>query len=164
MISMSVLKGWITDTLSADTAFTAQCVASVGSALNFYRGTPMNKVVEVVPFFTAYTDESNKDFYNGGDFSRQWNVPCALAIDSQDITEMPVAPITVGVTTVYELTDKAELLADAAVEVLRLKAMNCGINGENVILLSARIVVSQIGEADDVQANIFLVFGLENHV
>ena len=98
------------------------------------------------------------------EYPKNWNVPCALAINGVGSDDMPVAPVTDGTSSVYELTDDAELLALTAVEILRKKAARCGINGENVILMSARVIVSQIGEADDVQANIFLVFGLGNHI
>lgn len=164
MITMGILKKWITDTLSSDASFSALCVATVGSSLNFYRGTPYNKVVETTPFFTAFSDESDLTFFNGGEYPNTWSVPCALAIDSLDTDEMPILPVVDGVTSVYELTDKVELLAYNAVEVLRNKARSCGINGENVIILRVNILVSQIGEADDVQANIMLTFGLENHI
>jgi len=164
MITMGILKKWVTDTLSANATYSALCVATVGSALNYYRGTPMNKVVEALPFFTAFTDESNQDFNSGMEYPKNWSVPCALAITSVDTNAMPIASVTDGSTVVYELTDDAELLAAEAIEILRKQASSCGINGENVILLSARVIVSQIGEADDIQANIFLTFGLENHI
>ena len=164
MITMGILKKWVNDTLSADATFSALCTATVDSPLNYYRGTPINKVVETLPFFTSFTDEANLDFNSGMEYPKNWSVPCALAIKGVDSDEMPVAPVTDGTSEVYELTDDAELLALTAVEILRKKAVQCGINGENVILMSARVIVSQIGEADDVQANIFLVFGLGNYI
>jgi hypothetical protein len=155
---MGQLKKWATDTLSADATYTALCIATVGEALNFYRSSPVDTVEESLPFFTAFTDEATQDFTGATDFNRTWNVPFALGISANERAEMD------GVVKTWKSTDDAEILAVNAIEVLRKEAKSCGIYGEDVIILNTRLIVTEIGEADDIQANIFLTFGELNHI
>jgi len=162
MLTMGQIAKWVTDTLKADTVFTALCVTQVGSALNFYRHTPVDgRAIEVSPFLTAYSNELGQDFVANTEYFRTWEIPLALGYYVPD-AENDSTP-DVGVT-VWTPTDKVEILAVNALEILRREARNCGIYGESVTLLSTRIIVTEIGEADDVQANIFLTFGEENHI
>jgi len=158
MQTMGSISKWITDTLYADTAFTALCISTVGEPLNFYRHSPMNRVVETAPFLTVFSDELNQNFSGGVEYFRTWSIPIALGIVANEDEVLD------GVTKVWSSVDHAETLANLAVEILRKEARSCGINGENVIILDTRIIVTEIGEADDVQANIFLTFGEENHI
>lgn len=158
MLTMGQLKKWATDTLSADATYSALCIATVGSVLNYYRSSPVDVVEEVLPFFTAFTDEATQDFTGASDFNRTWNVPFALGIGAVE------KPVTEGTSKVWVSTDNAELLAVHAIETLRREAKSCGIYGEYVIILNTRLVVTEIGEADDIQANIFLTFGEINHI
>lgn len=158
MLTMGQLKKWATDTLKADATYTALCIATVGSALNYYRSSPVDTVEESLPFFTAFTDEASQDFTGASDFNRTWNIPFALGIVAN---EKPVTEV--GVKT-WVSTDNAELLAVHAIETLRKEARSCGIYGEDVIILNTRLIVTEIGEADDIQANIFLTFGELNHI
>lgn len=152
MTSSNTLKKWITQTLSADVDFKALCIAQIGEPLNFYRGTPMNELVEITPFFTVFTDEENADYVSRGDFPNTWSVPCALAV-----SELINSIILDGETTVYTGTDIVEELAIAAIQVLKREIRACNLG--DMRILQSRVVVSQIGEADDIQANIFLTFG-----
>jgi len=69
-----------------------------------------------------------------------------------------------GTVRVWKSVDNAEILANGSSKSPTYGVRGCGINGENVIILDTRVVVTEIGEADDVQANIFLTFGEENHI
>jgi hypothetical protein len=155
---MGQIKKWATDTLSADAAYTALCVSTVGSALNFYRSSPIDRVVEALPFFTAYSNEANQDFGGQVEHRRTWEIPFAIGIEANEASEAD------GDATVWTSTDKAEILAVNAIETLRLQARSCGILGEDVIILNTRVIVSEIGEADDVQANVFVTFGEMYHI
>ena len=158
MQTMGSISKWITDTLYADASYTALCTTTVGSALNFYRHSPMNRVEEDMPFLTVFSDELSQNFSGGTEYFRTWSIPIALGINADDHNELD------GSTKTWVSVDNAELLAITAVEILRKEASSCGINGESVIILDTRLVVTEIGEADDVQANIFLTFGEENHI
>lgn len=158
MQTMGSISKWITDTLKADATFAALCVATVGSALNYYRHSPVNRVVEDMPFLTVFSDELNQNFIGGAEYFRTWSIPIALGIlaNEDEVLE--------GAVRVWSSVDHAETLANSVVELLRKEARSCGINNESVIILDTRIIVTEIGEADDVQANIFLTFGEENHI
>lgn len=151
MTSSAEIKKWITQTLSQSASLTALCTSIIDSKLNFYRGTPINDVVEEIPYFTVFTDESNADYTSQSGFQTVWNIPCALAI-AENITH-----ITDGDVIVYEVTDNVERLANASIEVLKAELRACNLG--DIRLMQSRVVISQIGEADDIQANIFLTFG-----
>lgn len=158
MQTMGSISKWITDTVYADATFTALCVSTVGTALNLYRHSPMNRVVEDMPFLTIFSDELNQNFSGNPEYFRTWAIPIALGIAANE------DEVVDGTTKVWESVDHAELLANSLVELLYREARSCGINGENVIILDTRIIVTEIGEADDVQANIFLTFGEERNI
>lgn len=158
MLTMGQLKKWVTDTLSNSVEYTSVCTTTVGSKLNFYRSTPIDRVVEVLPFLTVFTDTSEQDFTGQSYFNKSWDIPIALGIMSNAKSEKD------GTTELWASTDKAELLAHTALEILRNTARSCGINGEDVIITRTRLIVTEIGEADDVQANIFITFSEVNHI
>ena len=151
MTSSAEIKKWITQTLSQSASFTALCTSIIDSKLNFYRGTPINDIVEEIPYFTVFTDESSADYTSQSGFQTVWNIPCALTI-AENITH-----ITDGDVIVYEVTDNVERLANASIEVLKAELRACNLG--DIRLMQSRVVISQIGEADDIQANIFLTFG-----
>jgi len=162
MLTMGQLAKWSVDTLASNATFTALCITTVGSALNFYRHTPMDgRVIETSPFLTAYSSEHQQDFSGSAVYRRTWDIPLALGYEVPNSEE---APVTEGSAQVWTPTDKVDLLAANAVEILRKEAASCGIYSESVIIIGTRVLVTEIGEADDVQANIFLTFGEETHL
>jgi hypothetical protein len=160
MITMGILKKWITDTLKNDATYEALCLSTVGAKLGYYRSSPADQIVEALPFFTAFTSESSQDFVAMDGYTKTWDVPCALGIDgSYDNAGTDDSGVTI-----WSGTDKAEILAANAIEILRDTARNCGINGEDVQVLETRIIISEVGEFDDIQASIFIKFGLHTSI
>lgn len=157
-MTMGVLKKWITDTLDSSAEYQAFCTATIGTTLNFYRSSPMNKTVEVLPFLTAYSNESEEDDLTDAPWNETWSIPIAIAITSER------KPAEDGNTDVWESTDKVELIAVKAKEILKKEANGCGISGESINLLKTNLAVSEIGEADDVQASMFITFGKLNGI
>lgn len=158
MLTMGQLAKWAVDTLSNSPTFTALCTAQVGSALNFYRHTPVDgRLMETSPFLTAYSSETALDFSgNGMDYPDTWDIPIAIGYEVPLNEESPSID---GNAKVWLPSDKVELIAVNAIDILRKEASSCGIGGENVIITNARVIVTEIGEAVDVQANVFITFG-----
>lgn len=155
-ITMAALKKWATDTLIADPEYTALCVSTVGQALNFYRSTPVNHPVEEKPFFTAFSDESEGDYTGQTEYPDQWVVPFAIGIVGNDDY------VEDGATWAWESSDKVELLAVNAMRILKNKASSCGILTEDIRVLRYNLAVTEVGAAEDVQANLFITFGKLN--
>lgn len=155
MTTMADIKAWAVQTLKNDAGFTQFCVNTVGSVLNFYSNSPADRVEEVLPFLTAFSYETAHDFASREDFSRTWSIPFAIGVygDYNSVDDLGV--------TIWNAPDTAERLATEAVEVLRREAMSCG---NDIQVLSYRILVTQIGEAEDVQANLFVIFGQMNTI
>jgi len=155
MITMGVIKKWITDILDSNEEYQTFCTVTIGSTLNFYRSSPMDKPAETIPFFTAYSNETEKDLSTQEIWNETWDIPIAIAIETEE------NPVEDGDTKVWESTDKVELLAVKAIEILK-REISCGINGTSISILKTFITVSEIGEADDVQASMFITFGKSN--
>lgn len=154
MMTQGIIKKWITDTLKDSVEYQAFCIATIGSALNFYRSAPIDtNKHESIPFLTVYSDEYEEDDVSSGGWGETWIIPVAIAIESSDDY---VSDTTVKV---WESTDKVELLAIKAKEILKKEANGCGINGQDINVLKTSIAISEIGYADDVQASMFIMFG-----
>lgn len=157
-MTMGILKKWITDTLKNSPEYEALCIATVGSALKFYRSSPMDKVAEDLPFLTAFSDEYEEDDLTEAAWNETWTIPIAIGIEGvkKSIQDNNV--------TVWTSTDNAELLAVEAKKLLKKEANGCGISGEAINVLKTNLAVSEIGEADDVQASMFITFGKLNSI
>ncbi|MDQ1341343.1 MAG: hypothetical protein QG567_2501 [Campylobacterota bacterium] len=154
MITQGIIKKWITDTLKDSAEYQAFCIATIGSALNFYRSAPIdNSKYEALPFLTVYNDDYEKDDLSSSGWGETWIIPIAIAIQSSDDY------ITDATVKVWESTDKVELLAMKAKEILKKEANGCGIGGEDISVLKTSIAISEIGYSDDVQASMFIMFG-----
>lgn len=157
-ITMAVLKKWITDKLKADTDFTALCVSTLGSELNYYRSSPMNDTVEQLPFLTAYSDIKHDDRVSGSDIGKIWNIPVVIGILSSEDS------ITDNDVEVWDSTDKVEIIESAMIEVLS-REVRCGVSGNyNIFINDVKTMVTEIGEADDIQANVFIEFAENKNI
>ena len=156
MITMGILKKWATDTLKNSTEFQAICTSTIGAQLNYYRSAPMDRPAETLPYFTAYSDEYEED--PESDKAETWVIPIAIAIECVDDFE------TDADVSVWTSTDKVELLAMHAKEILKTEANGCGIQGEDLRVIRSNLIVTEIGQADDVQANLFITLGKTNSI
>jgi len=155
-MNMGTLKKWITDTLYDSAEYQAFCTETISSTLNFYRSAPVDdNSKEALPFLTVYSDSVDKDYASQQFWRDSFIIPIAIAIvgDDDSITDSNI--------TVWNSSDKVELLALKAEEIL-LRQLSCGIGGEDIRVLRTQLVVSEIGYADDVQANMFITFGKPN--
>lgn len=153
MTTMGTLKKWATDTLKNSVEYQQFCTGLIGTQLNFYRSSPMDDLHEILPYLTAYSDEYEEDDQAEGIWDTTWVLPIAIAIETEE------KPVDDSGVTVWEGTDKAELLAMKAKEILKVQANACGIKGVDIRFMKAYLVVTEVGEADDIQANLFLTLG-----
>ena len=157
-MTQAVLKKWITDTLKNDSAYQVLCVDTVGVELNFYRSAPVNEIAESLPFLTVFGDTYDNDDMSSSPWNETWSIPMAIGIQAEEDSVDDA-----GVKT-WESTDKVELIAIAARDILKKEAAGCGIKGESINLLRTEMIITEIGEADDVQASMFLTFGKHNGI
>jgi len=159
MLLQSDIKSWIIDTLKNDADYTQLCVDTVGSTLNFYSSSPMdNEEHFAYPSFEVYSDETMSSYDSSSPFGKIFTIPIAIAIEVDD------EPVDVSGTKKWDSTDKVEKLAMYAENILRREA-NCGINNNYAKLLNSELQISEIGEATrDVQAAMWIQFGLHNNI
>ncbi len=153
MMTQGIIKKWITDTLKNSAEYQAFCTTTIGSTLSFYRSAPINdNQHEILPFLTTYNDTYEQDDMTQG-WNETWVIPVAIAIQSSEDSATDAGVV------VWDSTDKVELLAMKAKEILKKEANGCGINGQDINVLKTSIAISEIGYADDVQASMFIMFG-----
>ncbi len=157
-MTMGILKKWITDTLNASPEYTTLCTTLVGSKLNYYRSAPMNDAVEALPFMSVYSDEYKEDDLTQQPWNETWSIPIAIVI-ATDEDSVDDSGVDVWITT-----DTVEELAVGARDILKKQANGCGISGEAINVLGIELAISEIGEADDVQASMFITFGKLNSI
>ena len=157
-MTLKTIKKWITDTLAENTDFEQFCIDEVGKKLNFYRSSPVHKVVETLPFMTVYGTKKDEDKLSSG-YSNVITIPIVIGIEE---TEDEVVESN-GVK-VWESTDKVEAIADEICAIIS-KEQSCGINGDySYRIISKDIFITSIGEADDVEAQMIITFGKLNEV
>lgn len=158
MILQGDIKKWITDTLKDDTDYEQLCIDTIGEPLNFYRSSPMDRNAEDLPYLTAYSDMMEADETSQKFFKEEWFIPVSISIEESD------DPIDDNEVNTWTSTDKVEKIAYNAIETLKKESRACGINGEDILLVSYSIYITEIGEANDTQAIIQLQFGKVNNI
>lgn len=157
-VRQSDVKKWISDTLKDNTEFADFCTQEIGSALNFYRSSPINDIKEEIPYMTVFSDMSKDDNTSEKFFDAEWMIPISMAILDED------DPIDDNGVQVWESVDKIENIAHKAIEILECRLRDFKIKNEDILIVSKTIYLTETGEAEDVQANIMLQFGKVNSV
>lgn len=152
---MSDIKAWIISELSQNTEFQQLCITEVGSVLNFYSSTPINDDLEVLPSFTVFSETLDNDFSRNAGYSDNFKIPFAIRINPA------LDPIESGNIFVFSAPDVAEKLAVKARDIVQKNAKDCG---NDLRLLTFSLYVTQIGEADDVQAVGKFEFGIVSYI
>jgi len=160
MLLQKYIKAWVIATLKNDATFTQLCIDTIGSALNFSSSSPMNNNNHFqYPSCEVYSDETMKTYDSNAPYNKVFTIPIAIAI------EVEKEPVITDDVNVWESTDKVELIASSAEEILRKEVMGCGINGYYGKLLSSELQISEIGEStQDVQAAMWIQIGLHNNI
>lgn len=164
-MTMGILKKWATDTLKNSAEFQTLCTTVLGEQLNYYRSAPVDSTEhEVLPYLTVYSDEHEVDDTSQEFWNETFNLPLSIGITTETADGDEKDAVNDAGVTVWETTDDAELLASTAKTILKTKANGCGIGGEDIRLIRSRLYVSEIGEADDVQASMLLTFAKANSI
>ena len=150
---IGTIKKWITDTLVASTEFNDYVQTILSKDLNYYRSSPMNDTKENYPYLTVFGVGKEDDRTAEGLMSDIWNIPIAIGIEEN---EDPI--IEANGVTVWDSSEKVELIEEKMVEILR-KEVRCGISNEDIQMISVNTFLTEIGEADDVEAQVFITFG-----
>jgi len=155
-MTAKIIKKWIANTLKNDELFKNFCIEKIGSELNYYISPPVNDVVEVLPFMAVYTDSYANDRQSDANWNETWSIPMAIGIETtvEEIVEDGVYVWT-GIDDIEEVASKVK-------ELLQKEADSMGIENESINLINTDMVISDIGEADDIQASMLLSFGKLN--
>jgi len=146
------IQEWAGTTLKNSQEFNDFCVATIGEELGFFSSFPFNQVVENPPCMIFYSEIYNGNNVDRGDFFRSWTLPFVIQIipdeESEDIN---------GVIS-WTSTNKIKKIAYKVCEILE-KTAECGINELDIRLTEIEsLTITDIDEADDLQAQLFVRF------
>jgi hypothetical protein len=149
------IQEWAATTLKASQEFEDFCNNIMQKTFTFYSSLPFNQVVEfdklptIIFYSEVFTANNQQD-----DFFRTWTLPIVLQIlpdaQSEDVA---------GVTS-WTSIQKIKKIAYKACEILEKESNSCGINDLDIRLLEIEaLTITDIDEADDLQAQLFISFG-----
>lgn len=152
-VTLTDIQDFIVRSVATSTEFNDLCLSSLGTDMTYYRGSDLSKAIEATPYFMSYK-------FNSQDVETQnssWVLQYIIAIDgnSEPIVDSD------GIT-LYEDSDTVETLATKALDIIKDELRSGGLGGICTIrIVDVNILVTEIGEADDVQAIVTL--RLENY-
>lgn len=152
-ITLTDIQDFIVRQVAKSSEFAALSNTILGKTIGFYRGSDLSKAIEDTPSFIAYKFNSQ----DVEDQNSNWVVQYVIAIDG--VSE-PV--IDIDGITLYEDSNNVETLAVKALDIIR-EGLSAGDLGGicTLRIVDVNILVTEIGEADDVQAIVTL--RLENY-
>lgn len=152
-ITLTDIQDFIVRQVKNSAEFDTLSNTLLGKPMKFYRGSDLSKEIEATPSFIGYK-------FNSQDVENQnsnWVVQYVIAIDG---TSEPI--VDGDEITIYEDSSKVETLAVKALDIIR-EGLSAGDLGGicTLRIVDVNILVTEIGEADDVQAVVTL--RLENY-
>ena len=147
-ITLTDIQDFVVRQVATSAEFNTLVDSLLGTPMGFYRGSDLSKAEEQLPYFTSYK-------FNSQDVEGQnstWLVQYVIAIDG---TANPV--VDADNITLYEESDKVERLATKALDIIR-QGLSAGDLGGmcSIRIVDTNILITEIGEADDVQAIVTL--------
>lgn len=152
-ITLTDVQDFVVRQVATSAEFQTLVTDTIGINMNYYRGSDLSKEVEETPSFISYKFNSQD---NEGSNSN-WVVQYVIAIDG---TSEPI--IDSDNITVYNDSSVVEALAVKALDIIREGLLAGDLGGVCILrIVDVNILVTEIGEADDVQAVVTLT--LENY-
>lgn len=147
-ITLSEIQDFLVRHLKNSSEFANVCTTILNQQLNYYKGSNIRGDIEDVPYLTAYKFNSQKT--KGQDPS--WVVQFVIGIDGTGAEIID----SDGVTK-WEASDNVEKLAVAALDLIHEGIRDGSLLGQcQLSVVDENILVTEIGEADDVQAIVTL--------
>jgi hypothetical protein len=148
-VSLTDVQAFLTRAVKTSPDFETLCLSTIGTTLNFSRGADLERDVEEVPYFTSYKFNFQHD--EGQDSG--WRVQFVIGIDGRTVPELDSDGVIV-----YNSTDNVEKLAIGALRIIESDLMAGGLKGIcDLRISSMNMLITEVGEADDVQAIVTLL-------
>lgn len=154
-ITLTQIQDFVVREVATSAEFAALSTSLSVGTVNFYRGADLQANNEVLPYFIAY--KFNSHSMVGEDSS--WMVQYVIGINSSNDpdSEVPETVTDADGILIYPATDKVEALAVKALGIIRQGISSGGIGGVcNLHIADANILITEVGEAYDVQAIVTL--------
>jgi len=149
-ILLTDLQDFLVREVATSAEFAALATSLGLDPFTFYRGADLETNIEQLPYFVSYKFNSREQ--EGLD--PYWMVQYVIGIDGS-----APADVDGDNVTIYPATDHAEQLAAKALGIIRQGISSGGLNGQCLMrITSANILITEVGEARDVQAIVTLRF------
>lgn len=152
-ITLTDIQDFIVRQVAKSAEFDTLSNTLLGTSMDFYRGSDLRGALEQTPYFMSFKFNSQ----DVEDQNSNWIVQYIIAIDGT-----ADAVVDADNITLYEDSDKVERLAVKALDIIR-EGLSAGDLGGicTIRIVDVNILITEIGEADDVQAIVTL--RLENY-
>ena len=151
------IQGWAATTLKNSASFNQFCIDTIGKTLTFVTSEPVDdRELDAValPFISIWSTVYEENNLSQTPYNKMWTMPISIGIEAVE------KPVDINGILVFESTKIAKALAWEAKITLQQKANECGIDNKDIRLIEVlHLSVTEIGEADDIQANLILNFG-----
>jgi hypothetical protein len=150
-ITLTDIQDFMVREVATSAEFAALATSlGVTAPFSFYRGADLETDIETLPYFVSYKFNSSSQ----EDLDPYWMLQFIVGIDGSAEAEVDGDNVVV-----YSATDNVEKLAVKALGIIRQGISSGGLNGQCLIrLASANVLITEVGEADDVQAIVTLRF------
>lgn len=150
-VSLTDIQDFIVRTVAKSAVFAQFCTDTIGGQLKYYRGADLRYGPASEASFTAYK------FYSRDEQALEtaWHVQyvIGLPVDEDDKT------VDEDGITILPSSDKVEALALTALGIIRQGVRDGGLKGRcDMYVADANVLITEVGEADDVQAIVTLRF------
>jgi len=151
------IQEWASSTLKNNAEFNQFCVDTIGSELSFYSSFPFKEEVreDNLPAIIFYSEMMEGSNNSTADFFREWKLPFVVQIIPRVNSEL------VNGVESWTSTQDIKKIAYKACEIL--EKYDCTIGSGKVRFLAIEsLTTTDIDEADDLQAQVFVQFGEDN--
>lgn len=143
MISMSSIQKMMALSLKNSAEFTTLCTDNLNSEMNFYIDPSVSENSLKLPYTVIHKFNKSAPI----DMEKEWVLQMVLAIKSEE------DPIIENGISLYPSARLIELISDSAIGLIEQNLSCVGVDGDRQLFIKDyNILITEIGEADDIQA------------
>jgi len=143
MIAMISIQKMIAKALHQSADFNDYCLSIIGKTFDFHIDPSIAQETETLPYVAIHK------FNKAHDVERddEWIVQLIMAIQSES------EPIEEDGIKIFPSSSNVELMVDKAIEIIKEELIVVGVENSRLIRVSSfNVLITEVGEADDVQA------------
>jgi len=164
MIKQSDIQEFVLSCFKNNADFKALCTSELGSELNLYKDSSIRDNFETLPCLIAHKLGGEENQSSPDEYITQFLVVASMPEETNgSVRTKPV----LGADGVWRfgISDNVENVTIEAIDIIKCRLRDLGIAGEKPLYISkTSVVMSEIGEADDVMATVTMTIEKEKYL